>query len=139
MPEQVWPDWAVIRAMIAWNEKHGRPPRRWEWDKGADKTHPNSTTVLTRFGSWNAALEAAGLPIARRSRREWTRGEIIEALKADARVRGRPPTAREWKKATPTTPTNSHVYTLFGSWTALIVAAGFKPLKQGQSVGQKAA
>jgi HNH endonuclease len=69
--------------------------------------------------------------VARR-RRPWTRDRIIRALQADARRRGRPPTASEWKRGVKSRrrPTWGTVRSVFGSWEAALEAAAFDPEQQ---------
>jgi DNA invertase Pin-like site-specific DNA recombinase len=55
-----WSTPAVVRALQDATRAAGRPPRSTEWFRAAPD-HPCSTTVRERFGSWTAALEAAGL------------------------------------------------------------------------------
>jgi DNA invertase Pin-like site-specific DNA recombinase len=55
-----WSTPAVVRAIQDATRAMGRPPRSTEWFRAAPD-HPCSTTVRDRFGSWPAALEAAGL------------------------------------------------------------------------------
>ena len=55
-----WSSSAVVRALQDATLAAGRAPRSTEWFRAAPD-HPCSTTVRERFGSWTAALEAAGL------------------------------------------------------------------------------
>jgi hypothetical protein len=55
-----WRPSAVVRALQDAARAAGRPPRSAEWFRAAPD-HPRSTAVRERFGSWTAALEAAGL------------------------------------------------------------------------------
>jgi Homing endonuclease associated repeat len=55
-----WSTSAVVRALQDAARAAGRPPRSTEWFRAAPD-HPCSTTVRERFGSWTAAVEAAGL------------------------------------------------------------------------------
>src|SRR3954452_12492277 len=71
----------VLEALRAWSAEVGRPPRTYDWSPraarragfplgGVEKWEreyprwPHHTLVRARFGSWRAALEAAGLPAA---------------------------------------------------------------------------
>ena len=99
--------------------------RRW----GAEGRFDNSTWLEDRtfayaayrlFGSWPAALVAAGiLPPGRtaRRRREWTRQQVIETLQ-DRHVNGPPICHREDKKLV------AAAIIRFGSWCAARRAAG---------------
>jgi hypothetical protein len=68
-----WPVATVVTRLRAWAEEHGRPPTLEEWRR-ASARHPSAATVRRLFGTWNAALVAAGfeprrpgVPVAPRS------------------------------------------------------------------------
>ena len=48
-----------LRACTRWAQEHGRPPTLEEWRR-AGESHPSAATVRRLFGTWNAALVAAG-------------------------------------------------------------------------------
>jgi hypothetical protein len=78
------------------------------------------------FGSWDAALTAAGLDPrrCRRSQLPWTRERIIEAIK-DIHSRG----GRLNHKAGTYRTMKARASRLFGSWDAALQAAGLDPAK----------
>ena len=79
----------ILAALQEWAVRHGRAPNACEWLTGSPD-RPGSLCVRRRFGSWTRALKRAGLkPNARRQFRYWTDDEILVALKAWARHRGR--------------------------------------------------
>lgn len=69
-----WPQEAILAAVWAWNERYGEPPAVTDWnpyeaERVADLQRlerfragnwPTFMTVIEAFGSWNAAIEAAG-------------------------------------------------------------------------------
>jgi hypothetical protein len=60
-----WTEERIIRAIQAWAKRHGgKPPKYNDWSRAAIETggtmHPSRVTVAERFGSWNAAIAAAG-------------------------------------------------------------------------------
>lgn len=60
-----WSDVEMIHALKSWTNLNGRLPRAGDW-KRARKSHPCSRSVSQRFGSFGAAVAAAGLvPAAR--------------------------------------------------------------------------
>jgi hypothetical protein len=66
-----WRPPEITHALRVWAERHGQAPHTSEWGH-ATPQHPNWSTVIARFGSWNAAIRAARLtpaPIVRHSRR----------------------------------------------------------------------
>jgi hypothetical protein len=56
-----WTDEAILDAIRAYAKRNGHPPTKNGWDKAA-KGRPCAATVMAHFGSWNAALSAAGFP-----------------------------------------------------------------------------
>src|SRR4051794_11105126 len=76
-----WSAIDVVQALRAWSKEVGSPPRSYDWSPraaraggfplaGAQKWEgeyprwPHHALVCARFGSWRAALHAAGLPVA---------------------------------------------------------------------------
>ena len=83
--KQAWTAERVIEAVQSWAEEYGQPPSSTEWEVGkpekyaraalnkaqlwqekaarfADGTYPSNDTVRRFFGSFNAAIAAAGFP-----------------------------------------------------------------------------
>lgn len=67
-----WTRARMISAIKSWNARHGEPPRVNEWLRPSRKqyfagtpkvirSYPTVPAVMTEFGSWNAAMAAAGL------------------------------------------------------------------------------
>jgi hypothetical protein len=57
----------------------------------------------------------------------WTRDTIIAAAHTWANNTGGPPTSKQWKNGTADHPAQSTVSKVFGSWNAMIEAAGWTP------------
>lgn len=55
-----WTRERIVAAIQAWAEKNGRPPAADEWRVTGLWEHPSQGTVLAKFGTWNAAVTAAG-------------------------------------------------------------------------------
>lgn len=79
--------------------------------------------IIKRFGSWNKALEAAGIPIIYRGSNPYTKVELIKILQEKAKVLKRTPKKSEIKQA-------GAVVRVFGSFTEGIIAAGLKPTRR---------
>jgi hypothetical protein len=58
---RVWTRERISEAVRRWQRETGRSPRRSDWQHAAD-WHPAASTVYRVAGSWQRALEAAGLP-----------------------------------------------------------------------------
>jgi hypothetical protein len=107
----------VVHALRAWARLEGRPPRSYDWTPAAARAGgfplagavrwerefprwPHHSVVCARFGSWRAALAAAGLPgaaplriarrervaIAQRLQGELSAGEIAALVGVHART-----------------------------------------------------
>lgn len=78
-----WTNDQMIEAMQRWAKEYGQPPSHRRW-KRADRPpgYPSANIVSRRFGSWNAALEAAGfetLPFP--NRRVTPTEDLIEEIR----------------------------------------------------------
>jgi len=114
-----WTHEEVLASIRAWNDAHGRPPAKHHWDT-TDGTHPSSATVRRMFGTFVAAVQAAGLQSARNS---WTQERILVAVNQWTTAHGSPPRATDWTSSTDEHPCSATVYNRFGTWTAAITAA----------------
>lgn len=56
---RVWERDDVIAALQRWAEEHGRQPSQNDWARRGEY-HPSASTASKAFGSWGAALVAAG-------------------------------------------------------------------------------
>ena len=55
-----WTNREIIHALKTWANLHGRPPHATDWTR-AQRTHPCSRSVTQHYGSFQAAVTAAGL------------------------------------------------------------------------------
>lgn len=53
-----WSDEAILRSIQEWTERHGEPPAADRWPP-ASSGNPSSRTIIRRFGSWSAGIDAA--------------------------------------------------------------------------------
>jgi Homing endonuclease associated repeat len=125
-----WTRERIIAAIQRWHREYGYPPKNTDWQPRSTSWHPTISMVRAVFGSWNAALVAAGFPPRYR---RWSRAEIKQAIFEWVYTHGRPPTANDWRTADPTRPSESTVRNAFGSWNRGIAAAGYTPRRQGDS------
>src|SRR5690242_11856945 len=110
----------VLEAIRAWARERGTPPRQAVWPSLNGAGWPSFVTVTTHFGSWRAALEAAGF---RANRRLWSRDEIVAALRIWTREHGRPPLQRDLVYGAAGLPTAHTIRRHFGSYAAALEAA----------------
>jgi hypothetical protein len=110
----------VLDAITAWTRETGKPPTQADWPSLNGAVWPSYMTVTTHFGSWRAALEAAGY---RPNRRLWSREEIVDALRTWTTDHGRPPRQRELVYGATGLPTAHTIRRRFGSLAAALDAA----------------
>jgi hypothetical protein len=122
--DERWTPEQIIDALQTWGYAHGRSPHAVEWTS-AGREHPAYRTVISRLGSWPAALKAAGLTAAAPARhREWSEPQMIAALRAWNRRHGRPPRTTDWPTPTSEHPAAQIVSRRFGGWHAALERAG---------------
>lgn len=136
---RVWSPDGIVQAIRDWCELTGAAPTVPDWSPahageghaGAARFHaepgrwPSAATVRAHFGSFSAALAAAGVEPARRgARTRWTRERIVEAFRAWGRAHGGPPTHEDWQSSSEEHPARSTVYRVMGSWDEAREAAG---------------
>ncbi len=91
---------------------------------------PSPSIYHKRFGSWNKALEAAGLePKRRRRPPAYTDEQLLQALRDLAAKLGRTPVYRELLNHRGL-PSPSIYHKRFGSWNAALEAAGLEPKRR---------
>jgi hypothetical protein len=139
----------VAAALRVWQEKYGRQPtvmdfspalaldaaRRVKKDRRAryleaaeryraDACWPSATTILSVFGTFGAALDAAGMRPNPKSPR-WSRERILERIGAWSTEHGQPPMQKDWLGGSGSDwPSASTVIYYFGSFAAGLQAAG---------------
>jgi len=84
-------------------------------DLTSRKNLPEATVFKDRFGSWNRALEAAGLEVIHYFRK-WKKEEVIKWLNKKYIELGKTPGIRDFD-ADPKAPAKNTVRKLFGNWT----------------------
>lgn len=128
---KVWTRQRIEEALWRFHREFGRSPRQAELGC-ADKPEwmPSAAVVSGAYGgSWNAALEAAGLPtdIRRGNKPTWTTTAIIDGLRALADQLGRCPVLNDVERSKPGwAPSGYAVKSHFGTWTAALDAAGLR-------------
>lgn len=120
----------VIEALREAARELGHTPTGSEWRRL--KRRPSGTAMYRLFGTWGAACEAAGLELSHQPPRVWSRGEMLDAIRAFAAQNGRPPKASEWKNADLEHPTVDALAREFGRFARALEAAGFEAAKGGR-------
>lgn len=90
----------VIDALRAWHNAHGCAPSTFDWRRATTSgalRHPNNPQVLKLFGSWPAAIEAAGLTYVGRAL--WPKERILDAVRDWTALYGSPPCNRDWTRS----------------------------------------
>ncbi len=95
------------------------PPRAADMDK--DKKMPSSSTYMKRFGSWNSALETAGLQA--NYRHGYIKKELISSLVQLSKELGRTPKTKDLK-GRKWIASASTFRKYFGSWKKALSKAG---------------
>lgn len=110
---------AIVAALRTLALAHNRRPR---WSDLHARRHglPSYGKTVSLFGSFSAALEAAGFQPRGYI---WTRSEVISALQHWTQLHGRPPTCTDWRCTIDNHPGSRAVGELFGSWSAALTAA----------------
>lgn len=105
----------------------GKTPRQQDMDEYGEYS---SDTYANRFGSWNAAIEAAGLEPNSRGTDRIPEEKLLDELRRLADELGETPSAEDMAASGEysTWPYKDR----FGSWTAAVKKAGFEPRTGGR-------
>lgn len=126
---------AIIDSLQAVADDLGEPPTRTQFD---ERGVCSDGTVYNRFGSWDAALEAAGLdPEAPRgntgaSEPRISDAELVADIQRLADESGEPPTLQDYRDAGEYGAQT--MYDRFGSWNDALAAAGFETREAASKV-----
>ena len=112
-------DQELINLLHGKAKELGRTPFVSDFDD--DPNMPSASTFQNRFGSWNKALEAAGLSI--NVKKGYSDNDLIMLLRDKAEELGRTPTKRE-ATSDPNIPSTRIFVNHFGSWNQALKAAG---------------
>jgi hypothetical protein len=142
-----WTRENIAYAIDLWHRTHLRAPTALDWQL-AGEDHPSTSNIRRVFGSWNAAMRAAGFtavkPGGRRLRteaeldplRQWPRERILIAIRLWVLEHGALPTLGDWRTADPCRPSATTVQRRFGSWNGAISAAGYVPRERTATLRQ---
>ncbi len=111
-------------------KKLGRTPKMDEFNECLETA--SKTVAVTRFGSWNNFIKAAGLKENRCT--IISDEEIIEQVQMMAKELGRTPTVIEFYED-PRTAKRGSVESHFGTWTNLVETAGLEQNRAGRKKG----
>jgi hypothetical protein len=117
-----WSPEEIVAYFQAFAAEHGHPPSCRDLSKASDGTRPSSSSVYRAFGTWHAALAAAGYSPRLQS---WPPEDVIAALRRFARRHGRPPRVDELRSdSDPPLPAHSTIERRFGGFPQALSAAG---------------
>jgi hypothetical protein len=122
MTQQRYSQQQLIEKLQEMAARLGRSPTQVEATKDPDI--PCHTTYVKRFGSWTAALRAAGLPVDPHSV-GYDRETLLEMLRGLVAELGRTPVGRELAELG--LPWDATYAKHFGSWTAALAELGLEP------------
>jgi hypothetical protein len=113
-------DEEIVEQLQVAAKRLGRSPTMREF-AADDVTTVHPQTVISHFGSWNAAKRAAGLV----PRRFTTRADLVRLLRELGERLGRTPTARDLDEHRGEVPSKSLYWHTFGSLATALREAGF--------------
>lgn len=119
-----WHNESIVLAIRAEAARRGKTPTSTDWRQAG--INPSFHTIVSKFGSWAKALDAAGLEPG------WSKDRIIERLRYETDLNGDPPTKLDWLAEAPGRPGHSTVVSIFGSWTAALTAADLVAASPGE-------
>jgi hypothetical protein len=120
----------ILKKVKELAEELGRPPRIID-------ANALVFPVVKHFGSWNAALQAAGISVNRVTLPEDRKGRDAVfkiAIQKAAEILGHPPTITEYRKLRKSKkadlPEETGITRFYGSWEEALEAAGFQREKK---------
>jgi len=118
----------LIQFLKLFFKNHGRTPSRSDCRRGI---LPSTTMFYREFGSWNAALRLAGLPLNYLGIRFWGKRKLIHSLNAFKKEYGHFPSIAEWSSwHTRIGAPSIRVFNrCFGRWSAAIEFAKRREIK----------
>jgi hypothetical protein len=118
----------AIEAVREWYAKHGRMPRRPEWERAA-RGRPTTRTIDRRWGWDRLMAKASGRSPAQLRQAEFNerRRQLLTRLRAARDELGRWPASREWDRASGDHVSSRSYARIFGSWEAARRAAARIP------------
>ncbi len=121
----------AIEAVREWYAKHGRLPRRQEWEKAA-RGRPTTGTIDRRWGWDRLMAKASGRPPAQIRQAEFgeRRRQLLLKLRAARDELGRWPASREWDRVAGDHYSSRSYARIFGSWEAARRTAGRLRIEQ---------
>lgn len=122
-------DEELLNRLRKFNCEKGYPPGMRDFINNPE--NPGFNLYIKRFGSWNKALEMAGLNIGHRKVRH-TRELAIDAIKLFYKENERVPEARDFIN-NPKYPSSNTIIRIFGSWNKAIEIVGLKANHGGKN------
>jgi Homing endonuclease associated repeat len=89
------------------------------------KYKPTHNSIRKKFGSWNNALERAGIPINKQNKSKYSKNELLESLKNASMGIGTISLKEYTNKISE--PSSDTIISVFGSWSNALEEAGLSP------------
>jgi Homing endonuclease associated repeat len=89
------------------------------------KYKPTYNSIRKKFGSWNKALERAGIFINKTNKSKYSKNKILESLRNASMGRGT--IALKEYRSTISEPSSVTIISVFGSWSNTLEEAGLNP------------
>lgn len=121
--KQKYTDEQLLEFLLQFEKEHRMPPTVADFIN--DRKYPSPNVYATRFGSWNRALEKAGLNIntGKGGTLLYADDELLESIKLFYKENGRPPNEDDFKN-NPKYPNFMTYHKRFGSWSQALKLVG---------------
>ena len=115
----------LLQLLQEYYKEHNKTPSTREFD--SDKKYPNTVTYKRHFGSWNNALDLAGLPLKQRKPKvQYSKEYMLSCIKAYVQKYKKIPIQAEFN-ADKNFPSAVTVVKYCGSWENAILESGYIP------------
>ena len=132
--EKEYTDEELLESLRKWKKLNERLPESRDF---TDNSYPSNTAIVYRFGSWNKAIELAGLESQKGGchYKTYSDKDLLDYLRQFKLENKRPPFANEFHN--PRYPSYVIYLMRFGSWNKALEMAGLIPNNTSQFKGRQ--